>query len=188
MGIGRCKTILKPIKELMPAGYNPRTISKQAKKGLSNSIDKFGLVQPIVWNKRTGNIVGGHQRLYDLTEKGAEVTDVVEVNLTLDEEKALNIALNHKGIQGEFIEEEIGLLVDSIGDTKLIEDLDLSSLKDKHVWHDDLESDDNEIVISDAVKIKIELRIPEEAVREEIRQSIQDIIELSFNDKGIVCK
>ena len=41
------------IAELTPADYNPRTISEAALKGLAASIDRFGLVQPIIWNKRT---------------------------------------------------------------------------------------------------------------------------------------
>lgn len=53
------------ILKLNPAKYNPR---KDLKPGdpeyekLKQSIKKFGVVEPIVWNKRSGNIVGGHQR------------------------------------------------------------------------------------------------------------------------------
>ena len=51
------------VADLTGAPYNPRTISDEAMKGLSASIERFGLVQPIVWNRRTERVVGGHQRL-----------------------------------------------------------------------------------------------------------------------------
>lgn len=55
-----------PVEKLNPAAYNPR---KDLKPGdpeyekLKRSLDTFGCVEPIVWNERTGNVVGGHQRL-----------------------------------------------------------------------------------------------------------------------------
>lgn len=49
--------------DLSPAPYNPRTISEAALKGLRGSVERFGMVEPVVWNKQTGNIVGGHQRV-----------------------------------------------------------------------------------------------------------------------------
>ena len=61
---------------------------------LKHSIDTFGLVQPIIYNKRTGNIVGGHQRLDVLKENGETDIDCVEVDLNDNDEKALNVALN----------------------------------------------------------------------------------------------
>jgi len=56
-------------------------------------------VEPIVWNKRTGNIVGGHQRLKVLLDMGMREVDCVVVDLDEAKEKALNLALNK--IQGE---------------------------------------------------------------------------------------
>jgi DNA modification methylase len=100
-------TVRKQMSELRQAEYNPRTISDRALAGLSNSIDRFGMVQPIIWNKRTGNIVGGHQRYEVLLRKGETETDVVEVDLSENEERALNVALNNPEIQGEFNDEKL---------------------------------------------------------------------------------
>jgi ParB-like chromosome segregation protein Spo0J len=96
--------------ELMPAEYNPRVISDKAFVGLGVSITRFGLLIPIVWNKRTGNIVGGHQRFRHLTEQGETETDVVVVDLDPQEEVALNITLNNRDVRGQFTEGAIGLL------------------------------------------------------------------------------
>ncbi len=93
---------LKPISELGPAPYNPRTITETALQGLRSSVERFGLVEPIVWNKRTGKVVGGHQRLKVLHQIGEIETQVVVVDLNETEEKALNIALNNPAIAGDF--------------------------------------------------------------------------------------
>jgi ParB-like chromosome segregation protein Spo0J len=61
--VNLAKIIKMPINKLHGAAYNPRTINDGAMKGLEASMDRWGLVQPIVWNKRTNNVVGGHQRL-----------------------------------------------------------------------------------------------------------------------------
>ena len=53
--------------ELHEAAYNPRFITKENRKKLKQSV-KEGLADAIVWNKRTGNVVGGHQRLSVLDE------------------------------------------------------------------------------------------------------------------------
>jgi DNA modification methylase len=63
-------------------------------------MEEFGYVDPIIWNERTGNIVGGHQRFKILKQMGYEEIDCVVINLDEQREKALNIALNK--IQGEF--------------------------------------------------------------------------------------
>ena len=103
-----------PLAELMPADYNPRTITDAAFKGLKASIERFGCVQFVVWNKRTGRVVGGHQRLRVLQEAGVEQTDVVVVDLPEAEEKALNLALNNPAIAGEFTA-SVQDLLDEIG-------------------------------------------------------------------------
>lgn len=92
----------KKLSDLKPAAYNPRVITKRALAGLTASLDRFGNVQPIVWNKRSGNVVGGHQRLKVLQAQGIDEVEVVVVDLDEIDERALNISLNHAGISGEF--------------------------------------------------------------------------------------
>jgi len=101
----RARITKKPISELIPADYNPREIDEEEAAGLRNSLEHFGNVQPIVWNKRSGNVVGGHQRLKILKEFGAKTVDITEVNLSPEEEKALNITLNNPGITGRFTDD-----------------------------------------------------------------------------------
>ena len=102
----------KSIADLVPAPYNPRTISPEALAGLRASVERFGLVEPVVWNRRTGHIVGGHQRLKALQALGETDTQVVVVDLDEIEEKALNVALNSPAIAGEFTPELHALLAE----------------------------------------------------------------------------
>lgn len=91
------------ITEIKAAAYNPR---KKLKAGdpeyekLKKAIKEFDLVEPLIWNKQTGNLVGGHQRLTVLKDLGYKEVDVSIVDLDLQKEKALNIALNK--ISGEW--------------------------------------------------------------------------------------
>lgn len=90
------------LRDLQKAEYNPRRMSEEMKEKLKKSIEEFGYVEPIVWNARTGRIVGGHQRydaLMDLYGEDYEV-EVVVVDLSEDDEKVLNIALN--AIRGDW--------------------------------------------------------------------------------------
>ena len=86
------------IEKLNPAPYNPR---KDLKPGdpeyekLKRSIDRWDMVEPLVWNEKTGHLVGGHQRLKILKARGDTETEVSVVSLTADDEAALNIALNN---------------------------------------------------------------------------------------------
>lgn len=105
-----CEVVRKSLSEMNPAEYNPRKISEKAAEGLANSMEEFGLLVPIIWNKRSGNIVGGHQRYDRLKAAGETEADVVVVDLDDNEEVALNIALNSREIRGDFTAEIVGLL------------------------------------------------------------------------------
>jgi hypothetical protein len=89
-----------PLGKLKPAPYNPRTMSPDTMAGLTASLKRFGVVEPIIWNKRSGYVVGGHQRLTVLQAEGADVAQVIVVDLPDKDEKELNIALNN--LNGEW--------------------------------------------------------------------------------------
>lgn len=91
-----------PIAQINPAPYNPRKDLQPddpAYQRIEKMLDSFGYVVPIVWNKRTGNLVGGHQRLKVFQSEGRKEVEVSVVDLTLEQEKILNAGLNN--IHGE---------------------------------------------------------------------------------------
>jgi len=94
------RLITKKISELQPASYNPRKISSDALGRLTKSLSELGNLQPITWNAKTGNIVGGHQRLKCYSALQKEEVEVWAVWLDETQEKAANIALNK--LSGEF--------------------------------------------------------------------------------------
>ena len=80
------------IDKLNPAKYNPRVDLQPGDpeyEKLKRSIKEFGYVEPIIWNKRTGNVVGGHQRLKILKSEGHKEVKVSVVDLDDNKEKAL---------------------------------------------------------------------------------------------------
>ena len=101
------------LEDIVPADYNPRKISDTDLIKLRDSIDEFGLVDPIIVNLDNNRIIGGHQRYDVLRQNGVEDAFMVELGdigwvfieddlkiKSKSHEKALNIALNK--ISGEW--------------------------------------------------------------------------------------
>ena len=110
----------KNISELNAAKYNPRVTLEPGMEEfekLRRSIEHFGDVEPIVWNERTGNVVGGHQRLQVMKFLGRDTAKVSVVDMSEEEEKLLNIALNKA--KGEW---------DNVKLEKLLRDMDYENL------------------------------------------------------------
>jgi hypothetical protein len=94
------KITSKNINDLKASEYNPRQISKKQFKELCESIEGFGLVDPIIINKnpeRENIVVGGHQRLKACKKLGFKKIPCVEVNLDINKEMELNVRLNKSG-------------------------------------------------------------------------------------------
>lgn len=92
-------------KELKNAPYNPRILNDDARKKLRKNIKEVGLLNPPVWNVRTGNIVSGHQRIsvLDGLHRNKEYTlNVAKVDLDEKTEKEQNIFMNNPEAQGEW--------------------------------------------------------------------------------------
>ena len=148
--------------DIVPAEYNPRKISADEFDRLSNSINEFGLVDPIIINLQNNKIIGGHQR-YDVLMneyisnndkfkdlKLLRLGDIgwvfTEDSLTVKDEsheKALNIALNK--ISGEWDNERLQELFDDLDMSDF--DLNLTGFNDIEIKHlsfeQDIEFDDD---------------------------------------------
>tara|TARA_R110002012_G_scaffold276213_1_gene463104 strand:- start:463 stop:1602 length:1140 start_codon:yes stop_codon:yes gene_type:complete len=102
---GNIKTVYHELSTLVFAEYNPRELTKEQYKDLKDSIERFGLVDPIIINKhpdRDNIVIGGHQRLRVATEMGIDKVPCVELNLNLDQEKELNVRLNKNTGQWDY--------------------------------------------------------------------------------------
>ncbi|WP_197253968.1 ParB N-terminal domain-containing protein [Paenibacillus dendritiformis] len=104
---------IMPIEQINVAAYNPRVdlqLDGPEYQKLRRSIEEFGYVEPIVWNERTGNMVGGHQRFKILVnEQGRTEVEVSVVHLDKSQERRLNLALNK--VSGRWDDEALARLL-----------------------------------------------------------------------------
>tara|TARA_R100001086_G_scaffold6445_1_gene3977 strand:- start:8309 stop:9499 length:1191 start_codon:yes stop_codon:yes gene_type:complete len=94
---GQLTTKQYDVNNLIFAEYNPRELTKDQHQDLKDSIKRFGFVDPLIVNtnkERKNILVGGHQRLKVAKELGYENVPCVEVDLTPEKEKELNVRLN----------------------------------------------------------------------------------------------
>lgn len=88
------------IADIRISEYNPRKDLQPGDpeyQAIERSIAEFGMLEPLIWNQKTGNLVGGHQRLKILKDRGASNGDTIAVSVVDLEppaERALNLALN----------------------------------------------------------------------------------------------
>jgi ParB-like chromosome segregation protein Spo0J len=111
---------------LKPAPYNPRKPLQPgmpAFERLERSLAEFDLVQPIVWNRATGHVVAGHQRLEVLKHRGVTTVDCIVVELSIEREKALNVALNNELLASTWDEAK---LIDLLGELQAVPDFDVA--------------------------------------------------------------
>ena len=150
------------ITDIKPAEYNPRNISTEELTKLKNSINEFGLVDPIIINLKNNKIIGGHQRYEVLINQHMLDNDFygelnlirmgdigwifTDTDLTItdeDHEKALNLALNK--ISGEWDFEKLGEILDELTlnefDIELTGFTDLD-VKDIELYEEDYEKDE----------------------------------------------
>ena len=87
----------KDINCLISAEYNPRQLKKEQYQNIKESLVRFGFVDPVIINKnkdRKNIIIGGHQRVKVAKDLNYKEIPCLELDLTLDKEKELNIRLN----------------------------------------------------------------------------------------------
>ena len=137
------KIIQREITSLIFAEYNPRQLTKDQYQNLKDSISRFGLVDPIIVNSnkdRKNIIVGGHQRVKVAKDMDIEFVPVLEVDLTYEKERELNIRLNKN--TGEWNWDELANSFDiaeltdwGFNESQLVgfSDLDYSILDDEEV-------------------------------------------------------
>ncbi len=122
--------------EINFANYNPRKISDEAKKQLKANLKRIGLLGGVVWNKTTGNLVSGHQRVsvmdevnrYESGENDYELrVEVVEMDEKTEKEQ--NIFMNNRSVQGEFDTDMLENMLSDIDYTNAgLDDFDLQML------------------------------------------------------------
>lgn len=188
--------------KINPAPYNPRTITDHAKEGLSYSMEEFGDISGITWNKKTGNLVSGHQRYDNLVKNykiltfGPVVNEKMEilskdgaptgfdmrvVDWDQSKEEAANITANSSAIAGNWNLDKLGSLLPTIPQDMserlrmdmLASDLGLKSME----WNSDLEKMDkveaDDSDVPAVIKILIS-KTDKDEVLEIIKECLED--------------
>jgi ParB-like chromosome segregation protein Spo0J len=124
--------------QINPAPYNPNVMSDYSYKLLSKKLKEVGLLTTLVWNERTGNLVGGHHRLKGLDQLEGKLDytlGVAVVNLSEKQEKEMNVYLNNSMVQGRFDKdlffkmlEQQPLDLDGMGMTRLDLEMEFGEL------------------------------------------------------------
>lgn len=148
----------RKLSELQHATYNPRVSLRPEDKEyqkIKKSIEHFGYVDPIIINS-DNTIIGGHQRSKILHDLGYDEVDCVVVELSKNDEKALNIALNK--LDGEWDIDALSDLLSELKNTEI--DLNLTGfdnieLKDMLNFEDDIKVNDKYTSKAAAIHYKI---------------------------------
>lgn len=181
------KIVHMPVSKVKPAPYNPRAISDAAFEGLKESIKKFGFVDPLVLNTRSGLLVGGHQRLKAAEALGLKTVPVVQVSLSPTEEKALNATLNNPRISGFYtdaLQDLLGEIKVDLGDAFTALKLDEMLLPEG--WDAGTEKVDKTEENLDGITATIKINCPQE-IRDEVRIYVQrKLLETAFEGVTIV--
>ena len=118
------------IGELRANGFNPRRISDAELEALTRSVQKFGLVDPIIARREDRAVIGGHQRLLAARRLGAASVPVIFLDVSADQAKLLNLALNR--IAGSWEQELLARLLSELQEVPDV-DVSLSGFGDEEV-------------------------------------------------------
>lgn len=138
---------VKRIADMNRAAYNPRVDLQpedEEYQAIERSLKRHGLVQPIVWNRRTNTVVSGHQRLTVLEAQGETEVTVSVVDLDDIKEKELNVALNK--ITGEWDDDKLSVILNELGEEAIDTGFTLPEID---VLRDELKSYFNDVTAPD---------------------------------------
>lgn len=180
-----------PRNEIKEAAYNPRIIDDDNLKKLTKGIREHGLVVPLCWNERTGNLVSGHQRLKALDKmhrkKDYKVPCSV-IDVDEKEEKQLNVQMNNPSMQGSW---DLGALANLNADGISFDDMGFNKADidfmydgevdfDGDVLDDDNSSDDGDSDDEQSAISKRDTPFDEEV--EDEKDKLADMSELNDED------
>lgn len=142
------------IADLIGAEYNPRELTDKQYNDLADSIKRFGLVDPVLVNinkDRKNIIIGGHQRTKVAKDLGFDKVPVVELDLTLEQERELNVRLNKNSGQWD-----MDMLQEHFNTDELIEwgfeDADFGDWEEEVTQ---LEAEEDDFEVPDEIKTDI---------------------------------
>lgn len=131
--------------ELPENPNNWRTHPEKQRKALAGALGEIGLVQSVVFNRRTGRLVDGHLRVAMAREAGQEKIPVVVVDLSENEEAVILATIDPlAALAGVDAEKLDGLLRETKTCSADLQELLADLLKKIPDFNDDISVEDNE--------------------------------------------
>lgn len=106
-------------RDLTPNPLNWRRHPAHQREMLRYSLERFGFVQGVVYNERTGNLIDGHARVEEAIEQGRQTIPVNVVDLSEADERALLRLFDPVGALAETDTEALDRLIAEIGNPDL---------------------------------------------------------------------
>jgi len=180
------------VNELVSPDYNPRRWSEKQTKDLKESINRFGLVDPIIVNSaenRKGIIIGGNFRFEVAKQLGYEEVPVVFINISdIEKEKELNLRLNKN--TGEF---DLKLLAEF--DENILKDIGFDSEELDDIFNIDIDHEEfdlkKELEKAGVNKVEMETgqiwQLGESRIMVGDSTKEEDVLKLMGNEKADMC-
>jgi hypothetical protein len=172
--IKQSETVIIKRSQIHFAAYNPRKKDMKVIESLKKNFKKVGFLGGIVWNIRSGNLVGGHKRvetmdlIFDYPKNDYDIK-VEQIDVDDKTEKEQNIFLNNKRVQGETDFELLALVIPDIDiDSAGLTDYDISIVES---LVPEFHFSDNTDIINDSK----ELRSDADKKKEKIKKLKSDI-------------
>lgn len=108
----------KKVSSLKLHPRNPRTIEPEAFEALKESLRRYGLYRPPVWNKRFKWLIAGNQTVKALKELGVESVSVSVVDYNEKEDLEVLVNDNNRFTQGMFTE-DLKSIINEIDDSTI---------------------------------------------------------------------
>lgn len=108
------RTVNRKLSELRPDPKNARRHNERNVAAIKRSLETFGQVPTIIFNKRARYLVAGHGTVQAMRELGHKTAQVIEVDLPPSKARALGVALNRTSELAEWDEEALASLLESI--------------------------------------------------------------------------
>ena len=153
----KCNVVEVDVNVLKLAQYNPRQANKEDYNNLKSSIERFGIVDPLIVNNaenRKNVVVGGHFRLKVIRDLKVKKVPVVYVNIPdIEKEKELNLRLNKNlgswdvDLLGNFNDELLKMVGFGTGELEEIFDLKEKEEKPEVEFTEELLLEHNYVVL-----------------------------------------
>lgn len=114
---------IKPANQFAAHPHNFRTHPKKQQRAVNGSLGSLGWLTVVIENRITGNLIDGHERIWNALRKGEEsLVPFAHVELSEEEEAQALLSLDPIGAMAGIDEENLAELLRQVEESERIED------------------------------------------------------------------